>query len=98
VLTCVFSGGERAFVFPPEGGFGGGVAAGRMWERGRDAPGRGGAAGRMWERDRGAPGGGGAAERMWERDRVAPGGGGLAEILFPIAAAVLMGILQNNER
>jgi hypothetical protein len=52
----------------------------------------------MWERDRGAPGGGGAAERMWERDRVAPGGGGLAEILFPIAAAVLMGILQNNER
>jgi hypothetical protein len=64
-LTCVFSGGERAFVFPPaEEGFGGGVAA----------------------------------ERVWERDRVVPGGGGGAAILFPIAAAVLMGILQNNER
>jgi hypothetical protein len=59
----VFSGGERAFVFPPaEEGFGGGAA------------------------------------RMWERDRVAPVGGGGAAILFPIAAAVLMGILQNNER
>jgi hypothetical protein len=75
VLTCVFSGGEREFVFPPaEEGFGGGAAA------------------RMWERDIGAAG------RAWERDRVAPGGGGGAAILFPIAAAVLMGILQNHER
>jgi len=59
--TCGRSGGERAFVFPPEG-----------------------------------VNGMGAAERMWDRDRGAPGGGGGAAVLFPIAAAVLMGILNNN--
>jgi len=76
VLTCVFRGGERAFVFNPAEEVLGGAAA----------------AARMWERDIGAAG------RAWERDRVPPGGGGGAAILLPIAATILMGILQNNER